>query len=254
MLDKEERRLKKVKISLMRNPKFALWSGIMMVGKTTISETFPTACTDGRNEIYGREFIKGLDDKELAFVVLHENLHKALRHLFIWKKLDAINRQLTNAACDYVINLMIHKMDPQENHVAMPRKDGKIFGLFDKRFDGMNTKQVFDLLMQEGEGGGGGGDGFDEHDWEGAKGLTDDEKKDLERQVDQAIRQGLIAQKKFGKGAGDLERELGELLTPTVDWREVLREFVKSVCAGKDKSSWVVLIVGSWEAGLICLR
>jgi predicted metal-dependent peptidase len=156
MLDKEERRLKKVKISLMRNPKFALWSGILMVGRTTISETFPTACTDGRNEIYGREFVKGLDDKELAFVVLHENLHKALRHLFIWKKLDAINRQLTNASCDYVINLMIHKMDPQEVYVAMPRKDGKIFGLFDKRFDGMNTKQVFDLLMQEGEGGGGG--------------------------------------------------------------------------------------------------
>ena len=77
--DKEERRLKKVKIALMRNPQFALWSGIMMVGKTKLDEDFPSAMTNGRDEIYGREFVKGLDDKELAFVVLHENLHKAFR-------------------------------------------------------------------------------------------------------------------------------------------------------------------------------
>jgi len=244
MLGKEERRLKKAKISLMRNPKFALWSGVLMVGKTGVSETFPTACTDGRNEIYGREFIKGLDDKELAFVVLHENLHKALRHLFIWKKLDAINRKVTNAACDYVINLMIHKMDPQEVHVAIPRKDGKIFGLLDKRFDGMNTKQVFDILMQErgNDGGSGDGDGeggFDDHDWDGAQELSEEDKKILEREIDQAIRQGRINDQKLnGKNAGNLDRELGDLLNPKVDWREAFREFVKSICAGKDASSW----------------
>jgi predicted metal-dependent peptidase len=238
MLDREERRLKKVKISLMRNPKFALWSGILMVGRTTISETFPTACTDGRNEIYGREFVKGLDDKELAFVVLHENLHKALRHLFIWKKLDAINRQLTNASCDYVINLMIHKMDPQEVYVAMPRKDGKIFGLFDKRFDGMNTKQVFDLLMQEGEGGG------------GEKALMNTTGMVLKicpkrtrrclrgRSTKRYVKGRLLIEKINGKGAGGLDRELSDLLNPKVDWREVMREFVKSICAGKDASSW----------------
>ena len=132
--DKEERRLKKVKIALMRNPKFALWSGIMMVGKTTVSDDIDSAATNGRDEYYGREFIKGLDDKELGFVVLHENLHKALRHLFIWKKLDEIDRDLTNCACDYVINLMIVDMDPHENVVAMPRKNGKVYGLIDESF------------------------------------------------------------------------------------------------------------------------
>ena len=121
--DKEERRLKKVKIGLMRNPKFALWSGIMMVGKTSISEDFPSAATNGRDEWYGREFVKGLDDKELGFVVLHENLHKALKHLVIWRKLHDENPRLTNAACDYVINLMIVEMDPGETTVAMPRKE-----------------------------------------------------------------------------------------------------------------------------------
>ena len=239
--DKEERRLKKVKIALMRNPKFALWSGIMMVGKTSVDDHFPSASTNGRDEWYGREFVKGLDDKELAFVVLHENLHKAFRHLFIWKKLDEIDRGLTNAACDYVINLMIVDMDPTEQVVAMPRKQGKVNGLLDQRFRGMNTKQVFDILRKEQEegGGGGGGGGFDEHDWDGAKELSDKDKKVLEREIDQAIRQGQIAhQKLHGKGAGRLSRELGDLLEPQVDWREVLREFVKSVCNNKDVSSW----------------
>lgn len=237
--DKEERRLKKVKISLMRNPKFALWSGIMMVGKTSVDDKATTAYTNGRDEVYGREFIKGLDDKELGFVVLHENLHKAFRHLFIWKKLDDIDRGLTNAACDYVINLMIAEMDPTEQVVAMPRKNGEIYGLLDPRFKGMNTKQVFDILRQEQEEGGKVGDGFDEHDWDGAKELSDEDKKVLEREIDQAIRQGQIAHQKIhGKGAGGMNRELGDLLDPQVDWREVLREFVKSVCNNKDSSSW----------------
>jgi predicted metal-dependent peptidase len=239
--DREERRLAKAKISLMRNPKFALWSGIMMVGTTSVSETMPTACTNGRDEVYGREFIKGLSDKELGFVVLHENLHKAFRHLFIWRKLYDEDARLANAACDYVINLMIVKSDPREEVIAMPRKDGKIVGLYDEKYKGMNAKQVFDLLKQECEqdGGGSGEGGFDEHDWDQAKELSDEDKETLEREIDQAIRQGVIAhQKSHGKGQSGFDLEILELTTPQVDWREELREFVKSVCASKDTSSW----------------
>ena len=241
--DKEERRLKKVKIALMRNPQFALWSGIMMVGKTTLDENFPSAMTNGRDEVYGREFVKGLDDKELAFVVLHENLHKAFRHLFIWRKLWEEDAQLANMACDYVINLMLVEMDKANNVIAMPMKEGKVYGLLDERFKGMNAKQVFDLLKQEKKDDpdkfGGAGDGFDEHDWENAKELSADEKKELEREIDQALRQGQINHSKLhGKGGNGLSREIGELLEPKVDWREVLREFVTSVCSAKDTSSW----------------
>ena len=60
--DKEERRLSKIKIGIMRNPKFALWSGLMTVGKTAIADDIPTACTNGRDELYGRKFVQGLDD------------------------------------------------------------------------------------------------------------------------------------------------------------------------------------------------
>jgi predicted metal-dependent peptidase len=248
----EERKLQKAKITVMRNPKFALLQGVMMVGRTHVRDDIPTACTNGRDEMYGRAFVKKLSDRELAFVIAHEAGHKMYRHLTTWTKLHTENAQLANQAMDYVINLMLKDLDPNEAVIAMPRytedtghpkaKKGDYMGLVDERFRGMNTKQVYDILKEEQKNdpsGGGEGDGFDEHDWEGAEGLSDEEKKELAREIDQAIRQGLIAhQKNMGKGAGGLDRELEDLLAPKIDWREVLREFVKATCSNKDTSSW----------------
>jgi len=257
----EERKVQKAKITLMRDPRFALWSGILMVGRTSVVDNIPTACTNGRDERYGRKFVAMLKEPELNFVVLHENLHKAFRHLTTWKKLHDENHSLANQACDYVINLKLKYLDPSERTISMPRwadgeLKGKPMGLVDEKYRGLNAKQVFDLLKEEqkgkgsgegddeGEGlgqgkGQGSGEGFDDHDWDGAKEMTEEEKKVLEREIDQAIRQGVMAHQKIaGTGAGDLDRDLLELLEPKVDWREMLREFVKSTCSAKDTSSW----------------
>ena len=242
----EERKLQKAKIALMRSPKFALLSGILMVGKTRVDDNTPTACTNGRDERYGRAFVKELSDKELNFLVAHEGYHKMYRHLTTWRKLHDEDHDLANSACDYVINLQLQDIDPNETLIAMPRykdgpRKGERMGLVDERFRGMNTKQVFDILKQEKkDGGGGDGEGgFDVHDWADAKNMTDADKKELLKEIDQAIRQGIMAHQKIaGTGAGGLDRELEGLLEPKVDWREVLREFVKATCNAKDTSSW----------------
>jgi predicted metal-dependent peptidase len=249
----EERKVQKAKITLMRNPKFALLSGVLMVGKTSVVDNIPTACTNGRDERYGRAFVKSLRDQELNFLVAHENGHKMYRHLTTWRKLHDEDHALANQACDYVINLMLKDLDPTESVIAMPRYPnghpmaGKVMGLVDERFRGMNSKQVFDILKQEkeesgegdGDGDGEGGGGMDDHDWNDAKNMTEEEKKELEREIDQAIRQGMMARQKIaGSGADGLDRELAELLEPKINWREVLRDFVKSTCNAKDASSW----------------
>jgi predicted metal-dependent peptidase len=77
--------------------------------------------------------------------------------------------------------------------------------------------------------------GFDEHDWEGAQSLSDEDKRELARDIDEAIRQGAMAAGKMG-GTGN--RDLDELLQPQVDWREVLREFIQNTCAGNDYSTY----------------
>ena len=241
------RRLKKIIINLMRDPLFADMSGIMMLGKKEVVDYVPTACTNGRDELYGEAFINKLDDKGLAFVVLHEALHKAGRHLHTWEKLHKENHHLANVACDYWVNLTIVKRDPEGKIVTMPKIDGKEIGLLDRRFDNMNIKQIFDILKREqeerggrgGDGEGGESGGFDEHDWAGAKKLTKEEKEVLAKDVDQALRQGQIAAAKMhGKGGGNMSRDFADLLNPKVDWRVLLREFVSAVCNGRDFSSW----------------
>lgn len=242
----EERKLQKAKITLMRSPKFALLQGVMMVGRTSVADDVPTACTNGRDEKYGRKFVAMLSDKELAFVVAHEVSHKMYRHLTTWKRLHDENHKLANQACDYVINYMLKELDPNEDVIAMPKfKDGPLkgerMGLYDAQFKGMNSKQVFDILKQkqdEDDGGGDGG-GLDDHDWDGAQEMSEEDKKTLEREIDQAIRQGVMAHEKaHGKGAGGIGREIDEHLEPKVNWREELREYVKATCHNKDTSSW----------------
>ena len=186
-----EKRLELVHVSLMRAPEFALFAGLFMVGKATVDDVTPTAATNGRDARYGRAFVDNLTDKELAFLVMHENMHKCYRHLTTWRALYELDRACANQACDYVINIQLRDMDPHGKFIVMPtdKNTGKVLGLIDEKYRGMDTKQVFDILRQkqEDEGGGGDGDGgeqsdsgsdssgkpsgggFDDHDWDDAQ-------------------------------------------------------------------------------------
>ena len=253
-----EKRLELVHVSLMRAPEFALFAGLFMVGKATVDDVTPTAATNGRDARYGRAFVDNLTDKELAFLVMHENMHKCYRHLTTWRALYELDRACANQACDYVINIQLRDMDPHGKFIVMPtdKNTGKVLGLIDEKYRGMDTKQVFDILRQkqEDEGGGGDGDGgeqsdsgsdssgkpsgggFDDHDWDDAQnGMSKEEQEQLGREIDQALRQGGIY---AGKVGGNMPREIGELLKPKVDWREVLRRFVRTSLKDRDSVSW----------------
>jgi predicted metal-dependent peptidase len=78
-------------------------------------------------------------------------------------------------------------------------------------------------------------DGFDDHDWDGAQELSEEEQKEVAKEIEQALRQGSIL---VGKMGGNVNRNIGEMLTPKIDWKEALREFVKSMTQGKDQSTW----------------
>ena len=115
-------------------------------------------------------------------------------------------------------------------------------GCFDEKYRGWDTAQVFNDLRDnepedEDEGGGGTGKpkGFDDHDWEGASDMDAEEIRELARDIDEAVRQGALIAGKLGSGG---DRNLEELMQPQVDWREVLREFVQTTCAGSDYSTW----------------
>ena len=250
-----DRKLKKAKIDVMRSqlPGLRLWAGLMSVGKTSLCDKTPSAYTNGRDEVYGTAFVEALPVSELSFVCLHEAVHKGLRHLTTWRKLFESDHQLANQACDYVVNRIIVKADPNESVCKFPRNpDGTRMGLYDERFDGMSAKQIFDILKKEQDGGQGGqganqkqgsgaGQGqpsFDEHGWDDAKEMDKADRDALEKEIDHALRRGEAEAKKCGAGRGDTPAEVGELLRPAVDWRAALREFFNSHCAAKDEATW----------------
>jgi predicted metal-dependent peptidase len=225
-----EQRLSKALVAIMGSPKYTALAGVLMIGEKTVND-IPTACTNGRDEMYGREFVEGLTDAELRGLVLHENYHKLYQHMSTWKHLWEIDPHSANQAMDYVINIKIAD-DNTDGFAVIPKG-----GLLDAKYRGMDTAQVFNLIHQSDDGDGDGdGDGeMDEHDWKGAQDLSDEEKGALARDIDEAIRQGALA---AGKMGGTGSRDLEELLKPQVDWREVLREFISTTCAGNDYSTW----------------
>jgi predicted metal-dependent peptidase len=251
-----EQRIERTHVQLMRDKNFCLFSGVFMIGKVIISDKVATARTDGRNVEYGRAFVDSINDKQLAFLVIHEAMHKAYRHMMVWKKIAKENARLANMAMDYVINLQIQDYDPSRTTVEMPRDaQGNVLGLIDEQYRGMDTMQVYQILKKDGDSGGrkvkgDGSDGqpdkpsdgrgdepyeFDEHDWEGASELSEEDEQELGKEIDHALREGAIL---AGKMKGNVPRGIEELLHPKVDWKEALRDFVKAHTKGLDESTW----------------
>jgi predicted metal-dependent peptidase len=240
-----EQLIQKDHVALMKDPKYCLYSGIIMIGRTEVKDDVPTACTDGRNTYYGRDYMAKQASNKRKGVILHENLHKAFRHTTVWRHLFKENPNMANMACDYVINLMI--MDGDNNFVSLP--DG---ALLDHKYKGLDAGTVYRMIKEEAKGGTVHvktvgdqegkdvpvikiGNGLDEHDWESAEGMSKEEKEALAKDVDQALRQGAIL---AGKMSANVPREISDVLEAKVDWREAMREFVTSFCVDKDESTW----------------
>ena len=257
-----EQRIERCHVQMMKHKNFCLFSGLFMIGKVSVlDKELPfTAQTNGLDVMYGRGFVDSLNDKQLAFLILHENMHKAYRHLIVWEKLYKENAILANMACDYVINLQIYDYDSSQEVTEFPTTpDGKNLGCLDEAYRGMDAHQVFlELVKKHGKNAGkkkvyviGQGDqpsdgndegegeglpeGLDEHDWEGAQSMTEQEKEAQAKEIESALRQGSIL---VGKMGGNVDRNISEMLVPKINWKDALREFVKSVTQGKDQTTW----------------
>ena len=242
-----EQRVQKAIIAIMQNQKYVALAGILMIGERVITDdpSIPTACTNGRDEMYNRDFVDKLNDAELRFLILHESYHKLYRHITTWKWIADINTNEANVCMDFVINIKL----VDDNKDGFATMTGELAnGCIDPKYRDMDTAQVYHARKKNGEGqdtgisnsdgtpqDGTGNVPFDQHDWEGAKEMTPDQQKDLARDIDEAIRQGALVAGKTGSGG---DRDLIELLKPQIDWREVLREFVTTTCTGSDYSTW----------------
>lgn len=246
-----EDRIRKAHIALMRHPETALYSGVLMMGVSEVTDTMVTAYTDGVNKKYGRAFMDSLSDPEVTALVLHENLHIVFRHLLHNRDLFEEDRSTANKAADYVVNDVIVSLK-DKNLCKLPKG-----ALVDAQYHNMNMREVYRLLREQkqqqqknsgspdgepkdgaGNDGddGGGGYEFDEHDTNGetsAKNVED--VKGLDARIDRALREGALLAGRLGS---KIPRAVSELLQPKTRWQDELREFVSAATKGKDEYTW----------------
>ena len=275
-MNKQEVRLKKAHIALMKHPETALYSGVMLMGKSEISEDMFTAYTDGVNKKYSKPFLETIDSEpKLRGLILHENLHVALKQIPRGKDMFKEDSKIANMAADFVVNDIIFNIKGKvsggsESIVQLPDN-----ALHDEFFHNWNMREVYNYIRKENpqrskpQGGGEsgedeqgesdkssspseqgnsdnkikangkeydmGGDGFDEHDWESLGDLTHEEIKEVADKIDKALREGGML---AGRMGAKMPRAIGELLEPKIDWRDALRDFVSSTMKGKDEFTW----------------
>jgi predicted metal-dependent peptidase len=233
----EEQRVKKACGDILEKaPEFR---GVLQIGTKEVVEDCPTARTNGRDEWYGRAFVKSLSDPELRFLIMHEVGHKMLQHLTTWSELHEEDPDCANRACDYYLNLWLTNDYGADGWIVMPKG-----GMLDERFAGMNSKQIYKLLRkeqdedeQEQDEGGTSNEqqGFDEHDWEGAQELSKEEKEELAQEIDTALRETELMASKNGTGGS---RVIKDILQSKVRWEDELREILTAMCPGTEYQTW----------------
>ena len=183
-----EQLISKTKVAIMNDDEWKWLAGIVMMGSSGIVEAdhkVKTAATDGLNELYNRDFIEGLSLSQIKFIVLHENFHKMFRHLFVWQALWKESKDLANIACDAVINTQY-----LYGKAGLEFVEGGIYMPEYKDPDVWNVKAVYDDLKKNAKEVP--QSGHDTHDWEEADQVTEAEAKEIEVQVDNALRQASL--------------------------------------------------------------
>lgn len=242
------------RVAVMRDPRFAAIAGILMIGNWEVIDDFPTAATNGGSVIYGGKFMDSLDNPTRRFVILHEYYHIMFMHMTHLKDLFEEDAELANIAADLTINISLDK-------TAGSKSDGFIkvweHAALDYKYDNMSTREIYRKLKQQQSGkgnpkpgqgkpgvraaGGGNASQFDEHQKPDASGpasqkpLTQEQIKELQQQIDTALRQGA---QMAGRMGGSMDRSITDLLEVTVNWEEELQDFVRTNAAGNDLSTW----------------
>ncbi len=199
------------------------------------SGALPTAgvrvTDDGHFEmLYNPVFFAKLTDTERAGVLKHEFYHLVFEHV-TGRLPDGGMSKLWNIATDLAINS--HLVGELPDMCCMPG-----VGPFVDMEKGKSAESYFATLKkkqeeQEGDGEGQGepgeGDSFDDHSgWsDGAGAAQDIAKERLKESVKKAAEEAQKANS-WGSVSGQCRRDILDRITSKIDWRKVLRYFIKT--------------------------
>lgn len=217
----------------------------MPIRELSESDSCHTAATDGRNIFYYPDFFEPLTDGQIVFVMMHEVLHVVLNHLGRARFSSHKHHQIGNLAADFAANQILVSENigkhigsgyiTKADLVAATKKekDIKEMGtLYDPIYANMSYEEIYEDLLEtaeelekEGYIKPMAGSGFDSHeDWDS---LSEEEKQ----KIKDAIRDSVVSAAN-GVGAGNvpgsMRRFLGDLLTPKLNWKQLLTKKIES--------------------------
>ena len=176
-------------------------------------ENIPTASTNGKRIKFNPEFVNDLTDEEVKFLVAHECLHPMLEHNY---RRGERQPKRWNMAADYVIN----KLLVDDNIGRMPK-----VGLHDPNIyqaGGGTSEGIYNILPEQNEDGD--MDGMLDNCEDGDGSPAEQAQQQAEWKV--KVAQAAQAAKMMGQMSGNMQRLVDDVLTPKVDWRDVLQRFL----------------------------
>jgi predicted metal-dependent peptidase len=192
-----------------------LYGSLIVSTKITFTDkNGVTAYTNGVRIVLGKEFWKGLNDKERIFLLLHEGCHMLLKHIDRFKELNNADNSIWQKACDYYINLMLEE-DNQGHYEFI---EG---GLLREEYSGLSTNEIYKVLKEE--------EPKESNDCSFGNDLVVDEetnssaKKAMDNIIQDTIQNNI---KQFTAGS-NLLTELSNLIAvPKVNWKTALSRYM----------------------------
>lgn len=173
-----------------------------------------TMATDGISVVYNKNYVNSLTLKQTIGVMAHEVLHIATEHHLRRKDREP---DKWNVACDYAINDVLI-----QDGFDLPDTDCKNWGADEP------AEEIYKKLKDPPPQGGGGGIG-DVMDMPGSGPggkATQAEKDQASAELKIALAQAAQTARSCGKLSANMERLVGEVLEPKLDWKELLRQFI----------------------------
>ena len=213
-----ERRIAKAKTALILEHPF--FGNLAMNMPFEISDAVPTAGTNGDRVLFNPDYCERLNDEELLFLVAHEICHPMFDHIYRKGERD---HKKWNYAGDAVINPML-----EDEGIGQFIKGGVMDRDLLKRGKG-TADGVYNLLPQDSETD----DDYVHNDMkayddieDGTQGKSPAEIEQKQAEMKVKIAQATQTAKMMGKLSAGLERFVGKLLKPRVNWVDVMQRFL----------------------------
>lgn len=217
-----EREMQKTRIQMMQMKDCTFFVTIVFSLKIVWDDSCETAWTDGYNMGWNKAFFMGhgripLKPSQRVTIMVHEAMHVALMHCTPMFMEGGYVHWIMNQAMDHVINLML-----EERGFDIPQ-----WMCCDRRFKGMHTLEVYDILFKEFEAGKLSEENLLDDLRKSDK--PDDEQKD--HIIDMIMLGNTQAEMadQGGSVPGDIQVFLKKLLEPKLPWYVILQKYMKAL-------------------------